>query len=187
MVAALRNLRPEANVYRTTYRLGRADGSVVTLEETGRGFFDAQGKLVRVIGIAADVTAREQAQQALRWEMAVNEAVSHLSTPLISPEATVEKVADAVLEQALRLTGSQEGLVSVIDPATKENVCHALTPALRDRCHTTAADGRLAFPLKPDGQYEGAWCQMLNSRRAFTPTSPGWPRPPRSICPCRVG
>ncbi len=48
------------------FRLSRPDGAVHHIEVRGRLFVDREGKPVRVAGIAADVTARIQAQEALR-------------------------------------------------------------------------------------------------------------------------
>jgi len=56
----------ESPVYQTSFRLLRPDGSVIWLEESGRAFFDDQGRLQRIIGMVADVTARKQAEGALR-------------------------------------------------------------------------------------------------------------------------
>jgi signal transduction histidine kinase len=43
----------------------RPDGSVLWLEKTAHAFFDEQGKMVRMIGMVADVTARKMAEEAL--------------------------------------------------------------------------------------------------------------------------
>jgi signal transduction histidine kinase len=43
----------------------RPDGSVVWLEKSARGFFDEQGKLLRMIGMVANITERELAEAAL--------------------------------------------------------------------------------------------------------------------------
>jgi PAS domain S-box-containing protein len=64
--AIVRGLSPSEDSYRTMYRLIRPDQTVVTMEETARGSFDAEGRLVRVVGMAADVSAREEALEALR-------------------------------------------------------------------------------------------------------------------------
>ncbi len=62
----LHGLTRVSSTYVTDYRLKRSDGSVVILEETARAFFDAAGKTQRVIGVATDITARKQAEEALR-------------------------------------------------------------------------------------------------------------------------
>jgi PAS domain S-box-containing protein len=57
---------PQNPIQHLTYRVVRPDGSVVWLEKSARGSFDRQGKLVRMIGMVADVTDRKQVEQAQR-------------------------------------------------------------------------------------------------------------------------
>ena len=56
---------PENPNTQISYRLLRPDGSVLWLEKTGHAFFDNQGRMVRMIGIVADVTERKRAEEAL--------------------------------------------------------------------------------------------------------------------------
>jgi PAS domain S-box-containing protein len=56
---------PESPNTQTSFRLLRPDGSVLWLEKTAHAFFDEQGKMVRMIGMVADVTARKMAEEAL--------------------------------------------------------------------------------------------------------------------------
>ena len=48
------------------YRVLRPDGSMVWLEKSARAFFDEQGRMLRVIGMVADITERKRAEAALR-------------------------------------------------------------------------------------------------------------------------
>ena len=63
--AAIRNLNPEKRHCQISYRVTRPDGSTVWLEESARAFFDAKGRMVRLIGMVADVTARKNAEREL--------------------------------------------------------------------------------------------------------------------------
>jgi PAS domain S-box-containing protein len=49
-----------------SYRIVRPDGSSIWVEKSQQGFFDEQGKLLRIIGIVADISERKQAEQALQ-------------------------------------------------------------------------------------------------------------------------
>jgi signal transduction histidine kinase len=51
--------------YQINFRMLRPDGSVIWLEDSGHGLFDNQGRLLRTIGMVADVTERKQAEDAL--------------------------------------------------------------------------------------------------------------------------
>jgi len=61
-VAALTPQNPTSEV---TYRFLRPIGGVVWLKSSGRGFFDREQKLVRVVGMVADVTEHKQAEEAM--------------------------------------------------------------------------------------------------------------------------
>jgi signal transduction histidine kinase len=58
-------LTPENPTYQTSYRMLRPDGSVIWLEESGHAFFDGQGRMLRTIGMVADVTERKLAEETL--------------------------------------------------------------------------------------------------------------------------
>jgi len=64
--AAETGLTPEQPTYQTSFRMLRPDGSVIWLEESGRAYFDTRGKMLRIVGIVADVTERKRAEEALR-------------------------------------------------------------------------------------------------------------------------
>jgi len=59
-------LTPDNPTYQINFRMLDLDGNVTWLEDTGRASFDAHGKMVRVIGMVADITERKRAEQALR-------------------------------------------------------------------------------------------------------------------------
>jgi PAS domain S-box-containing protein len=65
-LAAIAVLTPQNPTAEVTYRALAPDGTLVWLKSNGRGFFDAEGELLRVIGMVADVTDIKQAEEALR-------------------------------------------------------------------------------------------------------------------------
>jgi PAS domain S-box-containing protein len=60
------SLTPDNPAYRTEYRRFRPDGGLVWLQESGRATFDHTGKMIRLIGMTADVTDRKVAEEKLR-------------------------------------------------------------------------------------------------------------------------
>jgi PAS domain S-box-containing protein len=56
---------PKSPNHQTNFRLLRPDGSVLWLERTGHAIFDEEGRMVRMIGMVADITERKLAQEAL--------------------------------------------------------------------------------------------------------------------------
>src|SRR5215469_3616253 len=63
--ATLAGLTPEKPTAEVIYRVQSSDGGLVWLRSSGRGFFDSDGKLVRVIGMVADITDLKRAEEAL--------------------------------------------------------------------------------------------------------------------------
>lgn len=62
----VRALAPDSSVYLVNYRFVRPDGREIALQETAQGFFNAQGRLVRVVGVAADISERSAAELAVQ-------------------------------------------------------------------------------------------------------------------------
>jgi PAS domain S-box-containing protein len=61
-IAALTPQNPTAEV---TYRVQGSDGGLVWLRSSGRAIFDSDGKMLRVIGMVADVTDLKRSEEAL--------------------------------------------------------------------------------------------------------------------------
>jgi signal transduction histidine kinase len=58
-------LTVENPTYQTSFRVVRPDGSVIWLEEAGRAYFDTKDRIVRIVGLVADVTGRKRGEEAL--------------------------------------------------------------------------------------------------------------------------
>jgi PAS domain S-box-containing protein len=64
-IAAISDRTPEDPTCKVRYRMLGPDGQEIWLEKTGRAFFDHKGKLLRMIGMIADITDRKLAEDAL--------------------------------------------------------------------------------------------------------------------------
>jgi PAS domain S-box-containing protein len=64
-LAIIARLTPENPTAEVTYRALSSDGTLVWLKSNGRGFFDGEGTLLRVIGMVADVTEVKRTEEAL--------------------------------------------------------------------------------------------------------------------------
>ena len=65
LISSVDQVTPANPTTQISYRVLRPDGAVIWLETRGRAFFDAQGKLVRIVGMVADATERKVAEDAL--------------------------------------------------------------------------------------------------------------------------
>lgn len=64
--AAIAELTPERPTGNLTYRILGSSNELAWLRSSARAFFDDQGRLLRVIGMIADVTDQKMAEEALR-------------------------------------------------------------------------------------------------------------------------
>jgi PAS domain S-box-containing protein len=65
VLAADAALGPEEPYLRVSHRMAGPDGDAIWVERTGRAHFDKQGKMLRIVGMVADITERKRAEAAL--------------------------------------------------------------------------------------------------------------------------
>ena len=138
---AQEEISPASPEYRVTYRLTQPDGQVLWLEESSHGFFDEAGKLIRLIGMTADVTERRQAEEEarrLRDDMARMSRVSAMGelTATIAHELTQPVGAIITNAQACRR------LLNRSDPDLEE-VRTALAEMVTDCSRANQVVGRV--------------------------------------------
>src|SRR4030095_9257371 len=56
LVSAFDRLSPDTPLFQVSYRMIRPNGEVVWVERNSRAYFDAHGRILRIIGMAADIT-----------------------------------------------------------------------------------------------------------------------------------
>jgi PAS domain S-box-containing protein len=64
-IASVADLSPENPTTHITYRVVQPGGAVTWLEKTGRAYFDRQGRMLRMMGMVAEITSRKRAEEAL--------------------------------------------------------------------------------------------------------------------------
>jgi PAS domain S-box-containing protein len=65
VLAADAALSAEKPDLRVSHRMARPDGSLIWVERTGRAHFNEQGKILRIVGMVADITESKQTEAAL--------------------------------------------------------------------------------------------------------------------------
>jgi PAS domain S-box-containing protein len=64
-LATIVGLTPQKPAAEVIYRVRSSDGALVWLRSSGQGFFDSTGRLMRVIGMVADITDLKRAEESL--------------------------------------------------------------------------------------------------------------------------
>ena len=89
LLAAMARLSPEEPDLQVSYRMVRPDNAVIWVERNSRAYFDEQGKIVRLIGMVADVTERKRAEEELRrrdGELAESQRLARVGSWQWDPE-----------------------------------------------------------------------------------------------------
>jgi signal transduction histidine kinase/ActR/RegA family two-component response regulator len=109
---AVTSLSPASPTYDATYGSRRPDGRIVWLQERGIAEFDETGTLIRLQGLTMDVTARREAEEALREaDRKKDRFIATLAHELRNPLAPIRTAAD--------LLGSAQAGSAEIDWARK--------------------------------------------------------------------
>jgi PAS domain S-box-containing protein len=66
VMAAIGQVSMDRPFFSAEFRIIRSEGGVRWLTNTGRGFFDGAGKLLRMIGTVLDITERKRTEEAVR-------------------------------------------------------------------------------------------------------------------------
>ncbi len=126
-------LTPQNPTSQASYRVLRPDGSVVWLEKSARGFFDEQGKLLRMIGMVANITERKRAEQAQR------ESEDKLRLLL---DSTAEAIYGIDLENRCTFCN-----LACLRALGYERIDEVVGKNMHDLMHHTRADGTL-YPVE---------------------------------------
>ena len=65
LVSAFKRLTPDTPLFQVSYRMIRPDGEVLWVERNSRAYFDEDGRVLRIIGMAANITQRKRGEEAL--------------------------------------------------------------------------------------------------------------------------
>lgn len=92
-------------------RIARRDGQARILLFNVSPIFDAQGKVVRIVGVADDITELKRAQEAEAFRLRVTETDNRMQSTFISGKKPSE-VFNEILDILVEFTGSEFGFVA---------------------------------------------------------------------------
>lgn len=151
---------------------------------------DDEGNYMGAIAGVQDITERKSAEKGLKWELSVNDALAAIYAHLVATSSSIEEISDTVLTQAMTLTGSTQGCVASIDPATGLCSLHACTEILRNNeTLSSSSSERISFVMETDF-IRDSWDMPLTHYNRFSPTNPNSIQHPKNIlkmrCLCDV-
>ena len=163
-------LKDAGEVCNLDFEMVRKDGARITVSFYGRVAFDDQGRFVRTHCMFQDVTARKQAEEALR---ATEERLRLKLDSILSPDTAIidedlSNILDtpaiqALMEDFTRLTGMAMAILDlqgkVLVATGWQDICtqfHRVHPQAAENC--TESDLFLAQNLRP-GEYAAYKCQ----------------------------
>ena len=163
-------LKGAGEVCNVDFEMVRKDGARITVSFYGRVAVDDQGRFVRTHCMFQDVTARKQAEEALR---ATEERLRLKLDSILSPDAAIidedlsnildTPAVQALMEDFTRLTGMAMAIIDlqgkVLVATGWQDICtqfHRVHPQAAENC--TESDLFLARNLRP-GEYAAYKCQ----------------------------
>src|SRR5258706_179045 len=139
-------LTPENPTYQISFRTLHPDGTATWLEDTGRASFDAHGKMVRVIGMVADITERKRGEEKLR------ESEARERTRVKELEAILDAVPVPVLiahdPECRNITGNRAASEQLRE-ARGQNLSQSAPPEERPAFRQTKDGVEIAADLLP--------------------------------------
>ncbi|GEM_PF-1191690 len=141
------------------------DGSRHWIETTVKAIRDEEERITGIIGASRDICWRKEADQKLKRDVAVSEAVAELSKSLIA-ERSIDEVSQIVLDFAKRLTESEFGFAGYLDPQTGYLTCSTMTRDIWERCNIQ--DKSIFFE-----KHGGLWGWVHEKREPLLSNSPG--------------
>src|SRR5580704_2630445 len=159
LIQAVKTLTPAKDSYRTEYRVVHSSGRIVTLQQSARALFDSDGRMVRLVGITADITERKRAEAALRESEDRFRNMAD-AAPVALWVSGPDGLVSFYNKNALRFTGrTMAQLVGcnwteLVHPDDRSGCHSALSSAMADR-RSFRVECRL---LRADGEYRWVLC-----------------------------
>lgn len=154
--------------YKMEKRYIRKDGETVHAVIYSKSISRDDGTLEYIITHIMDVTERVAAEKEASWNLNVNMALARLYAPLVSPNANLRNTSEAILNEAIKVTGSQHGYACTIN---EEGAAIQAFSDMMDSCKVVHSDG-ITFHKGEDGRYPSLWGQSLNTKKPLFTNQP---------------
>lgn len=125
------------------------------------------GEIESLLAISRDVTERVRAEQALRRSAEIDAAMAEVSAQLLAPDHQFEHAAAFILSQAQKLTFSDHGFISAIDPQDGERVGVSFSALMQEVDRTNAAQSQVSFTRHPSGREDDRAVGFHSAKEPF--------------------
>jgi PAS domain S-box-containing protein len=145
--AAVRQALAGHRAYEGEYRVTWPDGTVRWIFSKGKGVYDGEGKAVRLVGVALDITRRREIEARTRENLAQIEVHHRLMSQREQERRKIaQDLHDGPLQELIALTFlASSAIESTQDPATAEQL-EAIRESLKERINELRA---FASELRP--------------------------------------
>lgn len=149
---------PQAAAEPLTLRWVRKDGKVIWTEQRNVPVFNEKGEMIALEGIARDITARKEAEEAIRLHAARLQSLLNISQAQVE---TQQELLDYALQQVLELTGSKVGYIYYYDEDSQIFTLNTWSKEVMDACKV--AEPQTVYEL----QKTGLWGEAVRQRKAI--------------------
>lgn len=106
--------------YQSDYRVLLPDATIRWINATGEGYYDDNGKVLRMVGICQDITARKQAEEVIRIHSERLQNLHQIDQAMLKAIESPEMVVYIALQFMRSLLQCQRASVSILDLENKE-------------------------------------------------------------------
>ncbi len=139
----------------------KINGEKVTVILNSTTLKDKNREFLQSVCIINDISEREKIEEDLRHEIYINKILVRISKEILSPELSIEKIAEIIHDASLKLTRSEIGYVSSVDIYTNENIIHAFNDKTNYFINNISA-----LPNDED-EYDTIWGYTMNIKKPF--------------------
>lgn len=158
VAAAWRAMLEHGVPYDTEYRIVRADNDVRWIHARGTPIRAADGAIVRIDGIASDITTRRMQEDRIARLSRIHALLSAINS-LIVRERDREKLFDAACRIAVEHTGLRMAWMAMVDTQ------HGVLQLVACRGHEAGFLEVVGITARPVADHPGAACRAIRERR----------------------
>ncbi|MCF8070515.1 MAG: GAF domain-containing protein [Desulfobacterales bacterium] len=138
------------------YRIHHKDGDIRWVYEKGSAVISEKGRLEYLDGFIVNITERKRAEVALHLNEARLETLLKLAQ---MTEASLNKITDFALEEAVKLTGSKLGYLAFINEDETELSMYSWSERAMEAC--AIIHKQLIYPIEETG----LWGEAVRQRK----------------------